>query len=72
MCSSAPYLKLTYPYPILRGNHYKSSTDPVKIYGKGAGSQLPVFTVKSTGQLPVFTVKSTGFFFTVRDYDWCM
>ena len=33
---------------------------PIKIYGKGAGSQLPVFTVKSTG----------FFFYCIRWTDW--
>ena len=34
----------------------ESSTAPRKKYGKGAGSQLPVFTVKSTGIFTVWTV----------------
>ena len=43
MWANASYLKLTRPCPILSGNSCKSSTDPRKIYSKGAGSQLPVF-----------------------------
>ena len=38
-----------YSYPILRVNPSKSSTGARKIYGKCAGSQLPVLTVNSTG-----------------------
>ena len=53
MCATTPFLKLTHPYPILRGNSCESFTGPVKIYGKGAGSQLSVFTVTATG---IFTL----------------
>ena len=55
MLANASYLKRTHPYPILRGNSFKVLRNPVKIYGKGAGSQLPVFTVKSTG---IFSVRN--------------
>ena len=43
MCYTAPYLKLTRPLPILRGNSCKRSTGARKIYGKCADGQLPVF-----------------------------
>ena len=39
--------KLIHPYPILRGNSCQSSTGACKIYGKCAGSQLPLFYRKN-------------------------
>ena len=40
MWATAPYLKLTYPYPILRGNSCKSSIEARKIYGKCTSSHF--------------------------------
>ena len=44
MRATAPYLKLTQLSPFYEEIPAKVLRDPVKIYGKGAGSQLPVFT----------------------------
>ena len=46
MWATAPYLKLTHPYPTLRCNSCKSSTGARTIYGKCADGLLPVFCRK--------------------------
>ena len=48
MWATAPILSLHIFTHILRGNFCERSTDSRKNYGKGTGSQLPEFIVKST------------------------
>ena len=62
--SSYPYvLYVTYlalHCPIMRNYYWKESAGARKIYGACSGSQLPVFTVKSTGSLYSVAVCGRG------------